>query len=624
METLSRLISENWIYALGWTVVHSLWQGALLAMMVALFRKLTARLRPQIRYAGGLVALGAMFLLSAFTFSLQLQTAALGEGVVISITGISDAGDPSLLARFTGVLNRNLPLLVAAWMAGMAFFALRTLGGFWIVTRLRHSGQALPDGVWEKKMVAIAERMRVDRAVRLLESAQVSVPLVIGHLKPVILLPVGLVNQLSPVEVEAVLAHELAHIRRWDYLFNLLQSALEILYYFNPAVWYISTTVRDEREHCCDDWAVAVCGSSLTYVHALVRLQEHAASTPQFALSMAGGGKPLLKRVRRILNQPNHKKTIMERFTATLLLLAAVAIFSVSASQAEATEPEADAFPVLASFEQSFDSIPPPPPPPHSRQRIVKEEGDRRLELTMENGAVVEFKVNGETIPPDQLGSYQKELDGLKMDIRRPEAPLPPPPPPPGAPVPPAPPAPPAPPVRIEKEIRIKAEKEGDDKVMIWIEEDEEAPREIIIDERELEGKVLQFRNQEELLRMTEEERARAMEEYSRAMEEHDRAMDAQRRILVHPETAPRAPLILRGEAPHPMRGGDLKSAIESELRRDGYIREDGTYQFELSGKKLVINGKKESEVIFEKYKKIYERHTGLNLSRDSKIEVEN
>jgi bla regulator protein BlaR1 len=583
MEALSRFISENWIYALGWTVVHSLWQGALLAMVLALFRKLTERLKPQIRYAGGLVALGLVFLLSALTFSLQLQTAGVGEGVVISNTGISEAGDPSLLARSTGILNRNLPLLVAAWMAGMAFFALRTLGGFWVVTRLRHSGQALADGFWEKKMTAIAERMQISRAVRLLESAQVSVPLVIGHLKPVILLPVGLVNQLSPSEVEAVLAHELAHIRRWDYLFNLLQSALEILYYFNPAVWYISTTVRDEREHCCDDWAVALCGSSLTYVHALVRLQERAAGTPQFALSMAGGGKPLLKRVRRILNQPNHKKTIMERFTATLLLLAAVAVFSISASQAEANDPEADAFPALASFEQTADSIPPPPPPPppRSRQRIVKEEGDRRLELTMDNGAVVEFKVNGETIPSDQLGAYQKEIDGMKMDIRRPGA------------LAPAPPAPPAPPVRIEKEIRIKTEKEGDDKVMIWIEEDEGAPREIIIDGRELEGKVLEFREQEEPMKLSEEERARA-------------------------------PFVWQGEAPMVMRGGNLKSAIEKELRRDGYIRQDGTYQFELSGKKLVINGKKESDVIFEKYKKIYERHTGLSLSRNSKIEVEN
>lgn len=617
METLSRFISDTWIYALGWTVVHSLWQGALLAMALGVFRKLASGMSPQLRYLGGMAALGAMFLFSALTFSFQMQSAEMGEGVVISITGISEPGDPSLLARVTGALNRNLPLLVAVWTAGMAFFALRTLGGFWLVIRLRNSGQILSDGFWDEKLALIAGKMRVRRIVRLLESAQVSVPLVIGHLKPVILLPVGLVNQLSPLEVEAVLAHELAHIRRWDYLFNLLQSALDILYYFNPAVWYISTTVRDEREHCCDDWAVAVCGSSLAYVRALVRLQEQGAVAPQFALSMAAAGKPLLKRVRRILNQPNHKKTIMERFTATLLLLAAIAVFSVSASQAEATEPEADAFPVLASFEQNLDSLP-PMPPPHSKKRIVKEEGDRRLELTMENGAVTEFKVNGETIPQDQLGNYQKEIDGLKMDMKRPEAPLPPPPPPPPGAAAPAPPAPPAPPARIEKEIRIKTEKGGDDKVIILIEEDAGAPREIIIDEKELRGRAFQFIEQEELFKLAEEERARAMQEHGRAMEEHQRAMQKMER-----ELASRPPFVWQGETPLARRGGDLKSAIESELRRDGYIRPDGTYRFELSGKKLVVNGKKESDVIFEKYKKIYERHTGLSLSKDSKIEVE-
>lgn len=589
METISGIIPDAWIYALGWTVVHSLWQGALVATLLTLFRRLAASAAPQVRYVAGLIALLAMFVLSAWTFSFHLYSAVAGDEVVISLSGISAAGNPSFMVRITDLLNQNLPLLVAAWGLGMAFFALRTAGGFWYVNRLRQTGMAPESPIWQERLERIAANLGISRAVGLLESAHISVPLVIGHLKPVVLLPVGLVNQLSITEVEAILAHELAHIRRWDYLFNLLQSALEILYYFNPAVWYISTTVRNERENCCDDWAVEMCGSSMTYVRALVHIQERVTYTPQFALSMAGGKKPLLHRVKRILNQPNHKKTIMERFIATLLLLAAVAVFSVSATRPEVQ----DSYAGLLPEESSSDSI---PPAVIKRQRIVKEEGDRRLELTTENGSVVELKVNGEVIPKEKMAAYQKDIDGLHQDMKRPEM-APPPPPPPPAPGAPAPPAPP----RMEKEIRIIKTHPGDEeKVMIWIDEESGEKKEIRVEADEIHfegdpGRIMIFKDEEMKEFRIQEESARAMEEAHRVMEKK----------------------MIR------MERGDLKSAIESELRRDGYIRDSGSYQFELSGKKLVINGKKESDVIFEKYKRIYEQHTGLILSKDSRIEVE-
>ena len=660
MDAFFQLIPESWVHALGWTMVHSLWQGALLALLLSGFRAIAGSLAPQYRYLGGLLALGGLFLVSVVTFWLQLDAGTVGgEGVVISFSGVAEAEPASFLGSLTIFLNRQLPFLVIAWIAGLLFFALRTAGGFWYVHQLRQTGMIPPEENWQRKMVEIASRLKIRRPVALMESLQVSVPLVIGHFKPLILLPVGLVNQLSMAEVDAILAHELAHIRRHDFLINLFQSLLEILYYFNPAAWYISTSIRTEREHCCDDWAVAVCGSSLTYVHALVQLQERAVSMPQFALSMAGGGKPLLQRVRRILNQPNHKKSVMERFTATLLLLAAAALFSISASQPDSdTVLGEEARPVLVSYEQSLDSIP-PKPGIVEKARIVKQKGDQLMEFTFQNGEITEFKVDGEVIPPEKFADYQEDIDAVRADLRMSPPPPPPPPPPaPGIGVPPPPPPPPAPDApRFEKEIKVTTEAGEDGKVMIWVEEGDE-PVKVIVKEKDvkisgdprneeviiiregegpviLKGDKLHFRKEGEEMIWSLEEKEKAREEAHRGMEERHREMEERQRDMekeMQYAVQKREEALREREmhfrdfekqlAPLPERGS-LKSAIERELMRDGYIRPDGTYEFDLSGKKLVINGNKESEVIFNKYRKIYEKHTGLTLSKDSRIEID-
>ncbi|MCB9284826.1 MAG: M48 family metalloprotease [Lewinellaceae bacterium] len=665
MGTFFHLLPESWIHALGWTMVHSLWQGALLALLLSGFRAVSGRLAPQYRYVAGLSAMIGLFAVSVTTFCLQLETEAIaGDGILISLSGVIEEEQVSFVSNLTAFLNRQLPFLVIAWIAGLLFFTLRTAGGYWYVHQLRRTGMTLSEAHWQVRMEQIASRLKIRRPVGLMESLQVSVPLVIGHLKPLILLPVGLLNQLSLAEVDAILAHELAHIRRHDFLINLIQALLETLFYFNPAAWYISSGIRAERENCCDDWAIEVCGSSLTYVHALVRLQERAVSMPQFALSMAGGGKPLLQRVRRILNQPNHKKTIMERFTATLLLLAAAAVFSISASRPDVGTAQGDAAqPVLVSLERSLDSIP-PAPALVEKERIVKQKGDQVMELTVENGEIVEFKVDGEVISPEEFSRYQKDIDAMQADLKMPPPPPPPPPAPPsGIGVPPPPPPPPPAPrapreLRIEKEIEVTTDGDDEGKVMIWKDEDgnltkvyiDDADAPALIDNPDeeeviilregeepaiIKGDKLRFQRENEDKFRAIEERERAMEDEHRAREEAHRELEIrQRDIQQEMETSMRnreeairkrqfeAQDIQRGAAPFPERGS-LKSAIERELRRDGYIRPDGTYEFELSGKKLVINGKKESEVIFNKYRNIYEKQTGIELSKDSRIEID-
>ena len=141
----------------------------------------------------------------------------------------------------------------------------------------------------------------MNRPLRLLRTACVEVPTVIGWLRPVILLPAACLTGLTPAQLESIIAHELAHIRRHDYLINLLQSAVETLLFYHPAVWWVSRRIREERENCCDDLVVEVCGDRVGYARALATLEELRPASAQLAL--AAGGAPLLQRIRRVLGQ---------------------------------------------------------------------------------------------------------------------------------------------------------------------------------------------------------------------------------------------------------------------------------------------------------------------------------
>ena len=187
--------------------------------------------------------------------------------------------------------------MLVIWFAGVAALSLRLLGG-WVVAR-RLATHAVRPASAELRMLAtqIAGRLALDRAVSVLESSRVRVPVIVGWLKPVVLFPAATLSSLSPAQIEAILAHELAHIRRHDYLVNLLQSAVETLLFYHPAVWWASRHVRAEREHCCDDVAVEVC-DRLVYVSALSDL---ARMTTAHGTALAATDGSLVRRVRRLL-----------------------------------------------------------------------------------------------------------------------------------------------------------------------------------------------------------------------------------------------------------------------------------------------------------------------------------
>ncbi len=213
---------------------------------------------------------------------------------------------PSWLEENRSLMERHLGWIVAVWLLGVTVLSLRLFAGWLSVQRLRRRSSLPASDSWQTLLRRSAERLRVSRPVKLVESALVEVPTVIGWLSPMILLPASAMTGLTTEQLEALLAHELAHVRRHDYLINLLQTVVETLLFYHPAVWWISHRIRVEREHCCDDLAVQVCGDGLTYAKALVALEELRA--PKLGLAMSSSGGSLLTRVARLLGQAEQQR----------------------------------------------------------------------------------------------------------------------------------------------------------------------------------------------------------------------------------------------------------------------------------------------------------------------------
>jgi beta-lactamase regulating signal transducer with metallopeptidase domain len=337
--------------AAGWALVHSIWQGALVAAAYACFSAVTPRAGANVRYAGGAAALALMLLLPCLTAGLNLRTtrglfsraSAAPEGAWTDSSRerggaaradkghAARAATPEPSAGGASVstlrgwaeerLEASLPWLVLVWLAGVASLASRFMGAWLLVLRLRRSAEPVGEA-FEELLARAAESAGVSRAVRLCRSALVEVPTVVGHLRPLILVPAAALTGLTPRQLEAVLAHELAHVRRYDYAVNLLQTAVETLLFYHPAAWWLGRRVRAEREHACDDAAVEATGDVLLYARALAALEQLRGREAAPALALAADGGSLMKRIQRLVNKNGRAPRAPRPFAAAALVAA--------------------------------------------------------------------------------------------------------------------------------------------------------------------------------------------------------------------------------------------------------------------------------------------------------------
>jgi GWxTD domain-containing protein len=300
--------------ALGWTLIHSLWQAAVIALVYGLVNVSIAGAQSRVRYGMALVALLAIFVTAAGTLSYEYARC-VREHLVMPGGDLSrllpfPVGGGEMLSKGRHAEGPNLdlwlPWIDGAWMLGVLCLSARTAGGWIWLERLRRNAMLpVPDGM-SAVINDLRHRMDIGRRVDLRVSAEVAGTMTMGLFRSVVLVPASALLQLREEEMSALLAHELAHIRRADYVWNLAQTLVETLLFFHPAVWWIGDRMRQEREHCCDEIAVEACGSATVYAQALLSLEEQRVYVSVLAMG-ADGHQPrrvLLRRIQRVLGEP--------------------------------------------------------------------------------------------------------------------------------------------------------------------------------------------------------------------------------------------------------------------------------------------------------------------------------
>lgn len=648
MEFITQFFSDTVLYALGWTVIHSLWQGTLLAVLLSILMMALEKRSARLRYE---VACGAMFtmlIMAVITFIIYVDqhpniaevTAVLTSNHSSSPVIITNIEPNFLQANFQSVVSffdQQLPLIVNIWLIGFLFFTIRMMGGFAHLRQLRKRDVFPPDELLQSKLNELIQRTPLRRSVQVMESALVKVPILLGHLKPLILIPVGTINLLSEEEVEAILAHELAHIIRRDFSLNIFFTLVEILFYYHPGVWLMAATIRSERENCCDDLALFLCKKPLAYARALYKLEaaHQEARLPGLALSFSSKKKQLLHRVRRILNQPQNKSNIMEKLVTTTLLFLTITILSVGA-----TTPldELKAHRIISNSINKLNhpvvfvkasrvptlNIHPPiivldtiPTKKQDRRKIIKTENGRAVEITMEDGQISNLKIDGKEIPAEAYDQHENLIQEMVLEFEN----IPTPPTPPSmiteAPMPPSPPSAvpesPMPPAEVRK-TKIAMEKHH--KKM------EQHHKEM-----EKHHKKMAKQREEMLERHTQKMEAHRikMEKHHEKMAEHHEEMNIER--IERQETIEEIDdasgnidqIIAKniGRA-----NNEINKAIEDQLLADGLIDSRANYAFELTGKKLKVNRKTQSNALHQKYKQLYGELSGSPLSEKSRLKV--
>ncbi|HEY8183015.1 MAG TPA: M56 family metallopeptidase, partial [Thermoanaerobaculia bacterium] len=420
--------------AIGWALVHLLWQGVLVAAILAATLALLQRQTANARY---LASCGALILLIALGIATgyraydpgaaPVMPAAVAAYIEDSSSDVTigeqqaAAAEAPVPAATTGqdvfvstitFANAHLAQIVAIWLLGVVILSTRLIVGWVGAHRLTTRRSHVASSQWIRSLNRIADSLQLRRSVTLLESAAVEVPTVIGWLRPVVLLPVASLSGLSVQQIEMVLAHELAHIRRHDFIVNLMQSVIETLLFYHPAVWWISGRIRIEREHCCDDLAVAVFGDPVQYARALTRFEELRLDAQSV---VAANGGSLIARIHRLVLARAESANWSSRWAAGAALITVVAAMLI-----------APALPLFAKRDQPTPKPAPAPAPAAAPapDKMKEKDKDKEKECDKTN-TTVEVDADDEmTDESDDPASDEENSDDQEMTPLPPMAPM--------------------------------------------------------------------------------------------------------------------------------------------------------------------------------------------------------
>jgi bla regulator protein BlaR1 len=445
----------NMTQALCLTLVHSLWQGFLAAVVAGIIILSTRRSRAALRYNLLTADLLLFLAVAGYTFFHELGGSSgpvrFGGGGVEETTilsGIQSSvqsgamAQPGIVEQAGAFLHTHAATVVLVWMLCILGQLMQLTGGLYQLGQLRRRRVFASPAAWQERLQMLAAQLGIQKPVELVQSVRVSVPVTFGFLKPSILVPLGMLSNLPADQVETILLHELAHIRRSDYLANLLLHITEAVFFFNPGVRWIATLIREEREACCDDMVLMGAADQNSYFDALLAFREYAVAQQGYSLQLSNGKTDLLWRIRRMLNQENKKLHIMEKVFLSLGLTAVLALGLVSMRAAERqaekrqlsaqhlwqitdTVPGMDTVPGGYTVSRTGEKQVRMPFPSISTKVEVNgatkqykinatdAEGNT-FELTKVNGSVTELIINGNVIPQGDFDQYLYIFDEIE------------------------------------------------------------------------------------------------------------------------------------------------------------------------------------------------------------------
>lgn len=449
------LFANKMIQALCWTLFHSLWQALVLAFIAGAVIMCTKRSAVVMRYNLLTGLLVAFLLTAAGTFYYEAIQVKQPAAEIILVTGdkspfagmdiqtgeTTSASHP-VSSAIISFLNSNSRIIVLAWLCIIAFKCFQLFIGFWGIYKLKRTQTAPAGEYWTARIKELAEMLYIDKPIQIIQSAIAKVPMVTGHFKPVILLPMGILTSLPADEIEAILLHELAHIRRRDFLVNVLQSFCDILFFFNPAVLWVSGLIKEERENCCDDIALKQVKNKKKFVHALIAFQEY--HSPELAVTFAGKRQHLLNRVKRILTNNNKTLNAMEKLLlVTGLVITSFVVVAFTHNNAKPVVKKKQAVVDAVSFKSPelmpkeilFQDTVPPKKKEASKEKehytisedlskdrdsytISSKKNDKNYRIKVENDKITELYIDDKKIPDDKIDDHKAEVDDIIKETK--------------------------------------------------------------------------------------------------------------------------------------------------------------------------------------------------------------
>ena len=414
------ILESSTVNALVWSIIHSIWQFSLVALIMSLLLKRYQNHTANLRYLIALGSLGFSFIVSLGTFLFYFYETSGADLITISdkqefmiYIGSEPIVNSSLWMDMYAWIDQYQQPIFYTWLIGVLLFASKFVFSLGYVEFLSRTATPIFDQDAYRSFGKIINHLNISQNVQIGESKYVKSPMILGFFKPIILFPVGIINQLDMAETEAILAHELAHFVRKDITVNMAQTLVEILFYYHPAIWWISTNIKVERENCCDDLAIKYIGNNIHYAKTLVKMQEiNSSQSPILALNFSKKDSFFSQRIKRILNMTQTRNYLKEKILTSMVILLLVTFFAkdmIGNDQGNFVENKN-----TANQEMETNIVADSLPIKKESITIQKKTNDQDLKISMENGKVTNLEIDGKKIDEKDYDQYEDIISEVK------------------------------------------------------------------------------------------------------------------------------------------------------------------------------------------------------------------